>query len=42
MFFLFIDLKIFSRYNHPQLIGGMAYEFRENGFFSNNGLSAYV
>ena len=42
MYFLFIDLKIYSRYNPLQLLGGAANECRENGLFANHGLSADV
>ena len=42
LLFLFIDLKIFSRYIYLHFIGGTVDEFRENGIFANHGLSAHV
>jgi len=42
MFFLFIDLKIISRYIYLHFIGGVDDEYWENCIFTNHGLSAHV
>ncbi len=42
MYFLFIDLKFYSGYTSLYFVGGVDNEFRENCFFTNHGLPAYV